>query len=126
MSGIPEGSSLADLLDSRRLFQFVVAAEAPTLAAAAADLFITQQALSSAIRQLERDLGVGLVAYPCVDRAVYPYGIVFVHGLPVRIVIAARRYGPQAAPGGGITLCHHRRLPRPQTSFQGSRMPVLE
>lgn len=60
MSGIPEGSSLADLLDSRRLFQFVVAAEAPTLAAAAADLFITQQALSSAIRQLERDLGVEL------------------------------------------------------------------
>ncbi|CPZ66900.1 Putative transcriptional regulator%2C LysR family [Mycobacteroides abscessus] len=60
MSAIPEGSSLADLLDSRRLFQFVVAAEAPTLAAAAADLFITQQALSSAIRQLERDLGVEL------------------------------------------------------------------
>lgn len=60
MSATPEGSSLADLLDSRRLFQFVVAAEAPTLAAAAADLFITQQALSSAIRQLERDLGVEL------------------------------------------------------------------
>ncbi|TDZ44322.1 LysR family transcriptional regulator [Mycobacteroides franklinii] len=60
MSGMAEGSSLADLLDSRRLFQFVVAAEAPTLAAAAAQLFITQQALSSAIRQLERDLGVAL------------------------------------------------------------------
>lgn len=60
MSGITEGSSLADLLDSRRLFQFVVAAEAPTLAAAASQLFITQQALSSAIRQLERDLGVEL------------------------------------------------------------------
>lgn len=60
MSGTDEGSSLADLLDSRRLFQFVVAAEAPTLAAAAAELFITQQALSSAIRQLERDLGVAL------------------------------------------------------------------
>jgi len=60
MSGMTEGGSLADLLDSRRLFQFVVAAEAPTLAAAAAQLFITQQALSSAIRQLERDLGVAL------------------------------------------------------------------
>lgn len=60
MSATAEGSSLANLLDSRRLFQFVVAAEAPTLAAAAAELFITQQALSSAIRQLERDLGVEL------------------------------------------------------------------
>ncbi len=60
MDEVSEGSSLADLLDSRRLFQFVVAAEAPTLAAAAAELFITQQALSSAVRQLERDLGVEL------------------------------------------------------------------
>ncbi|TDZ76557.1 LysR family transcriptional regulator [Mycobacteroides salmoniphilum] len=60
MSATAEGSSLVNLLDSRRLFQFVVAAEAPTLAAAAAELFITQQALSSAIRQLERDLGVEL------------------------------------------------------------------
>lgn len=60
MDEVTEGSSLTDLLDSRRLFQFVVAAEAPTLAAAAAELFITQQALSSAIRQLERDLGVEL------------------------------------------------------------------
>lgn len=60
MSASTEGSSLADLLDSRRLFQFVVAAEAPTLATAAVELFITQQALSSAIRQLERDLGVEL------------------------------------------------------------------
>ncbi|KRQ29073.1 LysR family transcriptional regulator [Mycobacteroides chelonae] len=60
MSATAEGSSLVNLLDSRRLFQFVVAAEAPTLAAAAAELFITQQALSSAIRQLERDLGVAL------------------------------------------------------------------
>lgn len=53
-------TSLAGLLDSRRLFQFVVAAEAPTLAAAAAELYLTQQALSSAIRQLERDIGVAL------------------------------------------------------------------
>ncbi|MBA0046563.1 LysR family transcriptional regulator [Mycobacteroides sp. LB1] len=60
MNEARESSSLADLLDSRRLFQFVVAAEAPTLAAAASELFITQQALSSAIRQLERDLGVAL------------------------------------------------------------------
>ncbi|MUM19248.1 LysR family transcriptional regulator [Mycobacterium sp. CBMA 623] len=60
MKEVTEDSSLADLLDSRRLFQFVVAAKAPTLAAAAAELFITQQALSSAIRQLERDLGVEL------------------------------------------------------------------
>ncbi|MDL9935609.1 LysR family transcriptional regulator [Gordonia sp. ABSL1-1] len=45
-------------LDSRRLAQFVGVVESSTLAEAAARLFITQQALSAALRSLERDLGV--------------------------------------------------------------------
>lgn len=49
-----------DALDTRRLRQFVAVAEEPTLAAAAAKVFVTQQALSAAIRTLERDLGVEL------------------------------------------------------------------
>ena len=39
---------------------FVTAVEAPTLSAAADELFITQQALSAAIRELERQLDVNL------------------------------------------------------------------
>lgn len=49
-----------ELLDTRRLHQFVVAVESDTLSAAAARLFLTQQALSASIRQLERDVGVPL------------------------------------------------------------------
>lgn len=46
--------------DTRRLEQFVAVAETETLAAAAERLFITQQALSTAIRRLEREIGVTL------------------------------------------------------------------
>ncbi|MCK8613467.1 LysR family transcriptional regulator [Gordonia sp. C13] len=49
-----------DLLDTRRLHQFVVAVESETLSAAAQQLFLTQQALSASIRQLEREVDVTL------------------------------------------------------------------
>ena len=47
-------------LDLRRLRMFVEVIEAPSLRVAAERLFISQQALSSAIRDLERQLGVQL------------------------------------------------------------------
>lgn len=47
-------------LDLRRLTQFMAVAEHQNLTQAAAQMFLTQQALSSAMRQLERDLGVVL------------------------------------------------------------------
>lgn len=50
----------AHALDTRRLEQFVAVADAGTLAVAAERLFITQQALSTALRQLEREVGVAL------------------------------------------------------------------
>ncbi|KNA92079.1 MULTISPECIES: LysR family transcriptional regulator [Gordonia] len=50
----------AAALDTRRLEQFVAVAQAGTLAAAAEQMFLTQQALSTALRQLEREVGVTL------------------------------------------------------------------
>ncbi|GAC70164.1 LysR family transcriptional regulator [Gordonia soli] len=47
-------------LDLWRLQQFVTTARAPSITAAAGELFISQQALSAALRGLERDLGVDL------------------------------------------------------------------
>ncbi|MEP9394948.1 LysR family transcriptional regulator [Gordonia sp. VNK1] len=47
-------------LDLRRLRMFVEVVEAPSLRVAAERLFISQQALSAAIRDLERQLGVQL------------------------------------------------------------------
>ncbi|MFW0791934.1 LysR family transcriptional regulator [Gordonia sp. CPCC 205333] len=47
-------------LDLRKLEQFVAAASAPSLAVAAEQNFITQQALSVGIRSLEREFGVEL------------------------------------------------------------------
>ncbi|GAB20784.1 putative LysR family transcriptional regulator [Gordonia effusa NBRC 100432] len=47
-------------LDLRKLEQFVAAASAPSLAVAAEQNFITQQALSVGIRSLEREFGVAL------------------------------------------------------------------
>ncbi len=47
-------------MDLRRLAQFVAVADQRNLTAAAAELYLTQQALSSAMRQLERVLGVAL------------------------------------------------------------------
>ncbi|WP_243635344.1 helix-turn-helix domain-containing protein, partial [Tsukamurella pulmonis] len=46
--------------DLRRLEQFVAAMEEPSLAAAAGRLHLSQQALSAALRQLERELGTPL------------------------------------------------------------------
>lgn len=71
-----EGSSPGgvELPDTRRLQQFVTAVEAPTLAAAAAGLFITQQALSAAIRQLEKDIGVQLFSRAQRSLALTPAG----------------------------------------------------
>ncbi|MGW0036610.1 LysR family transcriptional regulator [Gordonia sp. NPDC003376] len=48
------------LPDIRRLEQFVAVAESPTLAVAAQQLYVTQQALSTAVRRLESELGVTL------------------------------------------------------------------
>lgn len=48
------------LPDLRRLQQFVAAAEARNFTAAAAQLHLSQQALSSSVRQLEAELGVQL------------------------------------------------------------------
>ncbi|MCH5641244.1 MULTISPECIES: LysR family transcriptional regulator [unclassified Gordonia (in: high G+C Gram-positive bacteria)] len=48
------------MLDSRRLRNFVVAAESDTLSRAAQNLFLTQQALSASVRQLERELNTPL------------------------------------------------------------------
>ena len=48
-------------LDLRRLRQFVAVADTGSLTAAAAQLFVSQQAMSSAMRQLEKDLGVRLL-----------------------------------------------------------------
>ncbi|MGM5069185.1 LysR substrate-binding domain-containing protein [Rhodococcus qingshengii] len=52
----------SDPMDLRRLAQFVAAADAGSLTSAARSLFITQQAMSSAMRQLEKELGVELFA----------------------------------------------------------------
>lgn len=52
----------SDPMDLRRLAQFVAAADAGSLTSAARSLFITQQAMSSAMRQLEKELGVALFA----------------------------------------------------------------
>lgn len=48
------------LLDTRRLHQFVVAVESDTLTVAAQELYLTQQALSVSMRQLERDVDVAI------------------------------------------------------------------
>ncbi|WP_338888682.1 LysR family transcriptional regulator [Rhodococcus sovatensis] len=48
-------------LDLRRLRQFVAVADTGSLTAAAAMLFVSQQAMSSAMRQLEKDVGVRLL-----------------------------------------------------------------
>ena len=48
------------LPDLRRLQQFVAAAEVCNFTAAAASLHLSQQALSSSVRQLESELGVDL------------------------------------------------------------------
>ncbi|MGV9794691.1 LysR family transcriptional regulator [Gordonia sp. ABSL49_1] len=47
-------------LDLRRLRMFVTVVDSPNLRVAADELYITQQALSSAIRELERQMGVTL------------------------------------------------------------------
>ncbi|NMO01379.1 LysR family transcriptional regulator [Gordonia sp. TBRC 11910] len=47
-------------LDLRKLEQFVAVVSAPSLAAAAEQTYITQQALSVSIRSLEREFGVAL------------------------------------------------------------------
>lgn len=53
------GGNVRDL-DLRRLRMFVAVIEAPSLRVAADGLYISQQALSTAIRELERQLGVSL------------------------------------------------------------------
>ncbi|MFA5712175.1 LysR family transcriptional regulator, partial [Mycolicibacterium sp.] len=47
-------------MDLRRLHQFVTVAEAGSFTRAAAQLHLSQQALSSSVRQLESDLGAPL------------------------------------------------------------------
>ncbi|GAA0998018.1 LysR family transcriptional regulator [Nocardiopsis tropica] len=54
---VPTHDTVPDL---RRLEQFVAAMEEPSLSAAAARLHLSQQALSAALKQLERELGVAL------------------------------------------------------------------
>lgn len=55
-----DGNGAARDLDLRRLRMFVAVVDAPSLRVAADGLFISQQALSTAIRELERQLGVSL------------------------------------------------------------------
>ncbi|MGW0047705.1 LysR family transcriptional regulator [Nocardia cyriacigeorgica] len=50
-----------DVLDPRRLRQFLAVAEHMNMSRAAAELHLTQQAVSSTIKTLERDLGVRLL-----------------------------------------------------------------
>ncbi|MBF6089918.1 LysR family transcriptional regulator [Nocardia cyriacigeorgica] len=50
-----------DVLDPRRLRQFLAVAEHMNMSRAAAELHLTQQAVSSTIKTLERDLGVQLL-----------------------------------------------------------------
>ncbi len=58
---MPDASEFSlPLPDIRRLEQFVAVAESDTLADAATRVFVTQQALSTAIRRLENELGVSL------------------------------------------------------------------
>ncbi|MGV9713256.1 LysR family transcriptional regulator [Gordonia sp. NPDC003424] len=54
------GADVRSDLDLRRLRLFVTVAESPNLRVAADEMFITQQAVSSAIKELERGLGVDL------------------------------------------------------------------
>lgn len=55
-----EPPRLGSDLDLRRLRMFVTVAEAPSMRVAAEEMFITQQAASSAIKELERSIGVEL------------------------------------------------------------------
>ncbi|GAB92325.1 putative LysR family transcriptional regulator [Gordonia rhizosphera NBRC 16068] len=55
-----DGGRTRNDLDLRRLRMFVTVADSPSLRVAADDLYITQQAVSSAIKELERNLGVEL------------------------------------------------------------------
>lgn len=55
-----DATARAAPLDLRRLTQFLAAADSGSLTGAARALFITQQAMSSAMRQLEKDLDVEL------------------------------------------------------------------
>jgi DNA-binding transcriptional LysR family regulator len=58
---LPEGDAIMDQpLDLRRLAQFVAVTDNESLTAAASHLNVTQQALSSAMHQLERTIGVVL------------------------------------------------------------------
>ncbi|MCF3940163.1 MULTISPECIES: LysR family transcriptional regulator [Gordonia] len=63
-----------DDLDLRRLRLFVTVAEAPSLRVAAEKLFMTQQAVSSAIKELERLLGVALFSRTRRSLALTPAG----------------------------------------------------
>lgn len=67
------------LPDIRRLEQFVAVAESATLADAAARVFVTQQALSTAIKRLERELGVTLFNREHRGLALTDAGAVLLH-----------------------------------------------
>ncbi|MGW0039019.1 LysR family transcriptional regulator [Gordonia sp. NPDC003376] len=53
-------SSSPRYIDLRRLHQFVIAVDSPSLRVAAEQLFVTQQGLSASLRQLEADLNLEL------------------------------------------------------------------
>lgn len=94
----------SDPMDLRRLAQFVAAADSGSLTSAARSLFITQQAMSSAMRQLEKELGVALFARQGRRVVLTPAGHKLREGAPAllaasaALAAAARRAAEEAAP----------------------------
>ncbi|WP_019202124.1 LysR family transcriptional regulator [Tsukamurella sp. 1534] len=85
--------------DLRRLEQFVAAMEEPSLAAAAGRLHLSQQALSAALRQLERELGT--VLFTRAGRRLAPTAAArtLYDGAPT-LLSAARLLGARAREAG--------------------------
>lgn len=81
--------------DLRRLEQFVAAMEEPSLSAAAAGLHMSQQALSAALKQLERELGVALFTRSGRRLAPTPAAQALYDGAPT-LLSAARQLAQRA------------------------------
>lgn len=94
----------SDPMDLRRLSQFVAAADAGSLTSAARSLFITQQAMSSAMRQLEKELGVALFTRQGRRVVLTPAGHKLREGAPAllaasdSLAAAARRAAEETVP----------------------------
>lgn len=99
-----DASRSSDPMDLRRLSQFVAAADAGSLTSAARSLFITQQAMSSAMRQLEKELGVALFTRQGRRVVLTPAGHKLREGAPAllaasaALAAAARRAAEETVP----------------------------